>query len=169
MSLQFQPPTLADDLRESLAELSDHLETADCYLGDIRDAVDSPRASRLAHRRRSPVIADTAPVLELFDWFLSEGLGQVDELTDALGTLLEPPHTGRNYGRKYGVYVRAPLDWTRCGTPANYWAHRRRGQDACRACKKAVARYNAHRRWCRKSLARNTITTTTLGESSWRP
>jgi len=146
MSVQFQPATLADDLHRWLAEIFDRLETAACYLGDVRDAVDGARASRLARRRRSSVITDVAPVLELFDWFLSEGLGQVDELTYALDTLLEPPHSARTrYGRKTGVFATAPYDWSRCGTPAAYQAHRRRGQD-CRACRKAVARYNADRK-----------------------
>jgi hypothetical protein len=167
MTLRPQPPaTLADDLREALGELDSSLGEASACLSYIEeDLLDSVRASRLARRRQSSVISDVAPVLQLFVWFLDEGLQQVEGLTEALAVLLEPPHTGRNYGRRYGVYVRTPLDWTRCGTPANYWAHRRRGQDACRACKKAVARYNADRRWRRKSLARSTVTITELGES----
>jgi hypothetical protein len=165
MAPQLQPATLAGDLRELLAELSDHLETADCYLGDIRDAIDSPRASRLAYRRQSSVVTDVAPVLELFGWFLSEGLEQVDELTSALGTLLEAPHTGRNYGRRHGVYVQTPTDWTCCGTPAGYHGHWRRGQDACRACKKAHSRYNSEHRSSRKPLVFNAIQ---LGEARCR-
>jgi hypothetical protein len=153
MTTQPQTPTLAEDLRGLLAELSDHLEMATCYLGDVHDTVVSTRAFRL----------------ELFDWFLSEGLGQVDELTDALGTLLEPPHSGRTrYGRKHGVYIQVPLDWAKCGTPANCRAHQRRGEAPCGPCRKAAARSQADRRQRRKSLAHSTITITQLGESKCR-
>lgn len=162
MTVQFQPPTLADDLREVLDELSNSLDEASASVDYIeQDLLDSTRASRLARRRESSVLTDVAPVLRLFGWFLDEGLTQVDELTNALGPLLEPPHTGR-YGRRHGIYARTPLDWTKCGTPANYQCHRRRGQDACQACKKAVARYNADRKALRmglgvKPLSPNTI------------
>jgi len=84
-------------------------------------------------------------------------------LTGALAILLELPRNSRTrYGVKTGILVKTPLDWTKCGTPANYQAHRRRGQDACQACRKAVARYNADRRQLRKSVVH---TITQLGES----
>src|SRR5215472_13017665 len=110
MALQPQPITLAEDLRGVLSVLDSDLGEASGCLSYIGDLLDSTQASRLARRRQSSVLTDVAPVLELFVWFLDEGLDQVDELTDALGTLLEPPHTGR-YGRRWGVYARTPLDW----------------------------------------------------------
>ena len=33
-----------------------------------------------------------------------------------------------------------PLDWAKCGTPANYQAHLRRGEKPCEACRKAQNR-----------------------------
>jgi hypothetical protein len=149
------PPTVSDDLREVLRTFEYGLLAACDAVSEVGDLLDSPRATRLARRRGSTVITDVGPMLQLLAWFVSEGREQAEQLTGVLGPLLEPPHTGRNYGHKHGVYVRTPLDWTRCGAPANYWCHRRRGQEACRACKKAVARYEADRR--RKSLVHNTI------------
>jgi hypothetical protein len=49
------------------------------------------------------------------------------------------------YGARHGRLITAPLDWAACGTAANYAAHRRRGQDACTACKAAHARDRAAR------------------------
>jgi hypothetical protein len=146
------PPqtTLADDLRESLTEISGNLELAAWYLGEIRETVASTRAARLARRRRSSAIADVAPVLGLFGWFLDEGLGQVDELTNALGTLLEPPHSGGvRYGRLTGIFPYTPSDPSRCGTWAGYQQHRRRGED-CPVCREAARIYSAGRRAARE-------------------
>jgi hypothetical protein len=162
METQSQPRTLAGDLREALDELEDGLINASTSEGYVWDLLDSTRASRIARRRGIDGSLNPEP-LDTLRWLLDEGADQIEQLTRVLGPLLEPPHTGRNYGRKYGVYVRTPLDWTRCGTPANYWCHRRRGQEACRACKKAVARYEAGRR--RKSLVHSTIR---IGEASCR-
>lgn len=39
-----------------------------------------------------------------------------------------------------------PIDWAKCGTSGNYKAHRRRGEEACDACKRANARDTADRR-----------------------
>jgi hypothetical protein len=53
------------------------------------------------------------------------------------------------YGNKHGKIVTAPLDWAACGSPANYRAHLRRGEPACRACKKAEARDRRDRPYSR--------------------
>jgi hypothetical protein len=148
---------MSDDLRETLDAFGCGLLAADAAVSEVGNLLDSPHASRLARRRGSTVLTDVPPVLQLLAWFVSEGGEQLVQLTEVLGPLLEPPHTGHNYGRKYGVYVRTPLDWTRCGTPANYHAHWRRGQEACRACRKAHARYNAEHRSCPEPLVHNTI------------
>jgi hypothetical protein len=167
MSLQPQPATIADDLREALVELDDNVDRTAASVGYVFDLLDDPRATRLAARRIGRHNPDRGAGLDLeplhtLRWVLDEGADQSKVLPEVLGLLLEPLHLGR-YGRKYGIYVRTPLDWAKCGTPANYGAHRRRGQDACRACKKAVARYEADRRRHRKELAHNTIR---IGESS---
>ncbi len=160
MSLQPQPATVADDLHEALEELDDNLDRTSASVEYIFDLLDDPRATRLVACRIRRRNLDRGAGLDLeslytLRWLLDEGMDQGKGLPEMLGLLLEPPHSGRNYGRKHGVYATTPLDWARCGTPANYHAHRRRGQDACRACKKAHSRYNAEHRSCRKPLARN--------------
>ena len=139
--------TVADDLNELLTETGQHLDEATDNVGYLTRVIRSKRARRLARRRNAAIVADAAaPMLETFDWVLAEALGQLDEVTAALGVLLEPPRSRRTrYGRKHGIYATAPYDWTKCGTPAAYQAHRRRGQD-CQVCRKAVARYEADRR-----------------------
>jgi hypothetical protein len=145
-------PTVADNLRVGLAEINYSLECARGNVGYISDVIRSDRARRLARRRGVAIIADTAVVLDMLDileWVLGEALGQRYELTGALGALLEPVRTSKTrYGRRTGVFAHAPYDWGKCGTPAGYQAHRRRGQD-CALCRKAATRYEADRRWRR--------------------
>jgi hypothetical protein len=140
-------PTVAADLNESLTETNECLELALGNVGYLTDVIRSKRARRLARRRNAAIAADTAPVLDTFDWVLGEALDQLYELTGVLGPLLEPPRSSRTrYGRRTGIFITKALDPTRCGTPAGYRAHLRRGQDACQPCRKAIVRYNADHR-----------------------
>jgi hypothetical protein len=167
METQSQPRTLADDLREALAEFDDNLDGTSASVGYIFDLLDDPRATRLAACRIGRCNLDRGAYLDWLHtlrWLLDEGVEQAEALPGALAMLLEPPRSNRTrYGRKTGIFVNAPLDWTRCGTPANYRAHLRRGQDACQACRKAIARYNAVHPGRRKSVPHTIIQ---LGESS---
>lgn len=44
------------------------------------------------------------------------------------------------YGAKHNRFITTELDFAKCGTPANYRAHLRRGEKACQACLRAEAR-----------------------------
>ena len=50
------------------------------------------------------------------------------------------------YGRKHGRYLTTELDWAKCGTPSQYRAHYRRGEQPCRACRDAFYADRAHKR-----------------------
>ncbi len=50
------------------------------------------------------------------------------------------------YGHSTGRYVTLPLDWARCGTPAQAACHRRRGEKPCPACLDAESRYRNDRK-----------------------
>lgn len=52
------------------------------------------------------------------------------------------------YGIKHNRFPEPPLDWAKCGTPANYRAHLRRGQDPCAECKRANGRSRTPCRKC---------------------
>ena len=147
--------TVAGDLNEALTEANECLEIALSDVGYLADVIRSKRARRLARRRNAAIVLPaSAPVLDTFDWVLREALDQLDELTGSLTSLLEPPRSSETrYGRKHGIYARTPLDPTKCGTVGGYHAHFRRGQDACRPCKKAIARYNAEQRRGRVPIA----------------
>lgn len=141
--------TLPDELRESLDEITGDLDMASWYLGDMQDVLDSGRANRLLRRRSIKLDCgeglDLEPLYTL-QWLLEESAEQVEALTGALGVLLEPVRDSRTrYGVRTGILATAPYDWGKCGTPAAYQAHRRRGQD-CQVCRKAAARYEADRR-----------------------
>lgn len=151
MTTQSQSATVADQLSQALELIDGDLILAACWLNDVETLLVDPRAIRLANRRIGRRNLDRGAGLDLealdtLRWLLEEGTEQVAALTGALGVLLEPVRdSNTRYGRKTGILVRTPLDWGRCGTPANYQAHRRRGQD-CEICRKAVARYEADRR-----------------------
>ena len=141
--------TLPDELRESLDEITSDLDLASWYLGDMQDVLDSGRANRLLRRRGIKLDRGEGLDLEPLDtlqWLLDESTKQAEMLTASLAVLLEPVRDSRTrYGLRTGILATAPYDWGRCGTPAAYQAHRRRGQD-CQVCRKAVARYEADRR-----------------------
>jgi hypothetical protein len=149
--------TVPGQLADELADLKLALRLAACYLGDVETLLDDPRATRLAACRIGRRNLDQGARLDLesldiLQWLLEEGTEQVEALTGALGVLTEPVRDSRtHYGVETGILANAPYDWGRCGTPAAYQAHRRRGQD-CQACRKAAARYEAERRRCPGSV-----------------
>jgi hypothetical protein len=50
------------------------------------------------------------------------------------------------YGRKHGKFLKAPLDFAKCGTAAQARAHERRGEKPCAACLTAKRRYDSDQR-----------------------
>jgi hypothetical protein len=140
--------TLPDELTEALDNVTGELEMAALWLGDIEELIGSRQAIRLMRRRwrRCYRGDEFDPSLDLLRWVLDECTEQAETLTGALAVLLDPVRGSRTrYGKRTGVYAHTPYDWGKCGTPAGYQAHRRRGQD-CEACRKAAARYEADRR-----------------------
>jgi len=56
------------------------------------------------------------------------------------------------YGAKHGRVLKAPIDWAKCGTVANYRGHLRRGEKPCHACREANRRHSLERYYTRKAI-----------------
>jgi hypothetical protein len=143
--MKSQPFTVADDLRETLEFVAGDLDLVDCWLSGVETILDSARATRLMRRRGFRDGFDLQ-ALDTLHLLLDEAVEQAEELTQVLTPLLEPVRgPGTRYGKRHGVFPRTPINTSKCGSTAGYQQHRRRGQNACPACKWA-ARVDGRRR-----------------------
>lgn len=71
---------------------------------------------------------------------MSRGRNRREDITEEQRARLKKPGC-LVYGETTGIYVdndKHPLDWAKCGSDSNYAAHRRRGQEPCDPCRKAM-------------------------------
>jgi hypothetical protein len=128
-----------DNLRQAFGELDTTIWSASAYITNALDPLGSAALRRLADRRRlNALIPEAVEQFGLVRWALDQAAETVEKISVDLLDVLEPPRSNRTrYGRKTGIHPHTPIDWGKCGTPAQARQHQRRGQ-CCPRCNRAV-------------------------------